>query len=355
MRRLFWLLLLLLAAFALGAVTWASRIEMPREALGRRTGPSLYEAANWGYQLQRVKPSTLGRELDLFVTDYSRDGTAIGAWSPADVERLRQRPGGKPRIVLAYLSIGEAESYRGYWRREWALKPPSWLGRENPEWKGNFTVRYWQTGWQGIHVDPKPTLLRRLTERFFPSFVSEPYLDLILEAGFDGVFLDKVDAFEDWADGRPTAAAEMVAFVEAIANYARSRRPGFLVVAQNGEALLRTPRFLEAIDGIAKEDLTHGVGGDGVANPPDEIASATAALGLAIAAGKTVLQVEYLDDPAARRTVAENAARSGYKLLFARRQLNVPPEAEQSEIYNYEDLQPKDLQSKGVLDGRRTP
>ncbi|TAN37800.1 MAG: hypothetical protein EPN23_04615 [Verrucomicrobia bacterium] len=46
--------------------------------------------------------------------------------------------------MRAYLSIGEAGDYRGYWEKEWSAQPPTWLGAENPDWKGNFKVRYWQ-------------------------------------------------------------------------------------------------------------------------------------------------------------------------------------------------------------------
>jgi cysteinyl-tRNA synthetase len=53
------------------------------------------------------------------------------------------------------------------------------------------------------------------------------YLDRILDAGFDGVYLDLVDAFEDWVpreegdSGWPRAEQDMVDFVRAIADHAR--------------------------------------------------------------------------------------------------------------------------------------
>ena len=54
-----------------------------------------------------------------------------------------QRPVGTQcrSMVLAYLSIGEAEDYRGYWDPSWVDASgvpipgvaPAWLGAENPE------------------------------------------------------------------------------------------------------------------------------------------------------------------------------------------------------------------------------
>jgi endo-alpha-1,4-polygalactosaminidase (GH114 family) len=33
-------------------------------------------------------------------------------------------------LVIAYMSIGEAEDYRYYWKEEWKNNPPEWLGEE---------------------------------------------------------------------------------------------------------------------------------------------------------------------------------------------------------------------------------
>lgn len=115
---------------------------------------------------------------DAFVTDLSCADTLLG---PGEVARLQSKPGGGRRLVLCYMSIGEAEDYRWYWQPGWTSDPPSWLGPENPEWPGNYTVEYWDPEWQGI-IYGSP----------------DAYLDRILAAGFDGVYLDKVDSFEEY-------------------------------------------------------------------------------------------------------------------------------------------------------------
>lgn len=81
--------------------------------------------------------------------------------------------------MIAYMSIGEAEDYRYYWQTEWEINPPSWLAEENPNWPGNYKVRYWDLAWQEIIYGN-----------------DNSYLKKILDAGFDGVYLDIIDTFE---------------------------------------------------------------------------------------------------------------------------------------------------------------
>jgi cysteinyl-tRNA synthetase len=125
---------------------------------------------------------------DLIVIDAFVDGLRGPEWLEAeDIRSLKQKAGGGRRLVICYLSIGEAESYRYYWDRNWDRNrdgrpdsgAPEWLAGENPNWRGNYKVRYWDAGWQAI---------------LFGS--GESYLDQILSRGFDGVYLDIIDAFE---------------------------------------------------------------------------------------------------------------------------------------------------------------
>jgi cysteinyl-tRNA synthetase len=99
------------------------------------------------------------------------------------VRSLKSKSSGMRRLVLAYLSIGEAEEYRYYWRSEWKRRPPQFLGRENPEWKGNYKVRYWMDEWQEI-----------ICGRADGGLFEKSYLKRIIDAGFDGVYLDILDA-----------------------------------------------------------------------------------------------------------------------------------------------------------------
>ena len=82
-------------------------------------------------------------------------------------------------MVVCYMSIGEAEDYRYYWQNSWQTDRPEWLDRENPDWEGNYKVKYWYPAWQNI---------------IFGN--DESYTKRILDAGFDGAYLDLIDAFE---------------------------------------------------------------------------------------------------------------------------------------------------------------
>ena len=239
--------------------------------------------SNWTYWLSGPDPAAIARSgFDLAVVDYSRDGSERYALKRLDLMHLQTMPDGGRRIVLAYMSIGEAETYRAYWRPEWQKSPPGWLEAENPDWAGNIKVRFWEPDWQRL-------ILGR----------PDAYLDRILAAGFDGVYLDIVDAYWYWQEkGRRSAADEMVSFVARIAGYARSRRPGFLVVPQNAEDLLARDDYLAVVDGIAKESLLYGQPGPERPNPPDEVAWSRRLLERARNAGKLVLAVEYVQQPA---------------------------------------------------------
>lgn len=324
--RTFLMSLLILAAALWMGIAALERVPAPASVLPARSGPALTQAKTWGYQLQQFRAARVPTEIDMLVVDYTHAGAPSSAVSRADVDRLRIRPDGSPRIVLCYLSIGEAENYRPYWRRRWSTAPPAWLGPENEAWKGNFPVRYWDPDWQSIIVGPNrnpPALWDRILAAIFAP--PQPYIDQIIDAGFDGIYLDRVDAYEKPLDRRPTAKSEMIAFVETISSYAKARRPGFLVVPQNGESLLADPRYRRSIDGVAKEDLLYGLSGDGVKNSAADVKYSAAHLNRLKAEGRPVFVVEYLANETDRVSAAEELRKLGYVAVFTERGLATPP------------------------------
>jgi len=106
------------------------------------------------------------------IIDLFYEGQQLSA---AEVNSLKTKKNGGHRLVIAYMSIGEAEDYRYYWQASWRRKPPAWLAEQNPHWRGNYKVRYWYPEWQNIILG---------------------YLQKILDSGFDGTYLDIIDAFE---------------------------------------------------------------------------------------------------------------------------------------------------------------
>lgn len=173
------------------------------------------------------------------------------SWERADLDSIRS--GHAERKILAYISIGEAEDYRSYWHAEWVhdgqltRAAPAWLAPQNPEWKGNYRVKYWNADWQKI------TLAK---------------IDDAMEHGFDGVYLDIVDGFETFEqDGEnfiedrinpethQSYRRDMVDWVKMISSRARKKNSAARVIPQNASQLLAHADFREEISGIGLEDL----------------------------------------------------------------------------------------------------
>ena len=173
--------------------------------------------------------------FDLVILDAFYDTGSNTTWSYNDIETIKNSGDGK--IVVSYISIGEAEDYRYYWNDSWYDNPPPWLDEENPNWEGNYKVKYWYPEWQKIIIN---------------------YVDLIAGLGFDGIFMDIIDAYEYYEDkGVENAAELMVDFVSTLSSHVHEDLglDEFLLIPQNGEALGEFDEYLAVIDGISLEDL----------------------------------------------------------------------------------------------------
>ncbi len=242
-------------------------------------GSSSLSAVNdFVYQLQNLDLAAVGATAyDLVVMDYSADGDDATAFTPVEISALKNSPGGD-KIVLAYMSIGEAEDYRFYWQSWWTPGDPPWLDEENPDWAGNYKVHYWDPAWQTIIFS---------------------YTDRLLDAGFDGAYLDIIDAYEYYSDTRPTAAQDMADFVAAIRAHARARDPDFYIFPQNAHELAEEILgYLDNVNGIGQEDIYYGYDDDDVMTPPAATAELEGYLDLFKNAGKLVLTVDYATTPA---------------------------------------------------------
>jgi cysteinyl-tRNA synthetase, unknown class len=114
---------------------------------------------------------------DLLIMDLFFDETT--EFTAGEVAQLKIKANGGIRLVISYMSIGEAENYRYYWQSGWELGDPSWLDDENKDWEGNYKVWYWEPEWKKIIYG-----------------YDDSYTKKILNAGFDGVYLDIIEAFE---------------------------------------------------------------------------------------------------------------------------------------------------------------
>ncbi|MAN26205.1 MULTISPECIES: endo alpha-1,4 polygalactosaminidase [Mesonia] len=126
--------------------------------------------ANFIQQIQQTN-------YDLLITDLFFQGDL--EFSNEEINQLKVKANGGKRLVVAYFSIGEAEDYRYYWKESWNNNLPDFIEAENPDWEGNFKVNYWDAGWQEILYGNE-----------------NAYLSKILNAGFDGTYLDIIDAYQ---------------------------------------------------------------------------------------------------------------------------------------------------------------
>lgn len=263
----------------------------------------LADVSSWLYQLQNIDAGDVGAsDFDLAVVDYSADGSDDEAFSAGDVDEMRGENG---KLVIAYMSIGEAEDYRYYFDAT-----ASYVDQENPDWPGNYKVRYWEEEWQDV---------------------IESYVDRLVDAGFDGAYLDIIDAYEYYGPGgesgleRAAAADDMTAFVVRIAEYARGQDENFLIFPQNGSGILdaasSAEAYLDAVDGIGAED-TFYFGDEGVDNPLDEQTEVIGNLDAFVAAGKIVLSVDYLTDADKIDDFYERALTKSYVPYATVRDLN---------------------------------
>ena len=218
---------------------------IPREFVGSRVPTSmpatriekrniLARVVRWGCQYQNIRVQDIaGSPLDLIVVEPILDATTGRTASTEELHRLKSKGNGERRLVLAYLSVGAAEEYRPYWSPDWKVaNSPAWLGVESRDWPRSYSVRYWHPEWRKIVIDATVRLV---------------------DVGFDGIFLDRVDGFHDWRGVRASALDDMADLVADIADSARSRNSGFLLIGQNAEPLLVSRRYLNAIDAVSKE------------------------------------------------------------------------------------------------------
>ena len=259
---------------------------------------------NWGYWLTDIDHEDVAdSEYDLIVIDYSRTGTDV--FTRDEVNLMKTKPDGHKRTVISYFSIGEAEEYRYYWKDNWKIENPNWLEKENPNWPGNYKVRYWLQDWQDILYGNE-----------------NAYLDQIIKAGFDGMYLDIIDAFEYFESKRPTAEQEMVDLIINLTLYARLKNPNFTVITQNGERLLSHQDLLDVIDGAAKEDLYYGLEADDIAVIQDEIDYSMDYLKRAQKEGKFILLASYVNTASGKEIVNHQAETNGFTAYFGDRALD---------------------------------
>lgn len=240
------------------------------------TGPlALSDVRFWGYQIQSVSDAGAVDALadshyDMLVleptrTDWSSNAREFDA--AAMISRLKATKasdGTHRKLLIAYIDIGEAEDWRWYWTwsQEWlpgTPKPADWpdyiITHDPDGWGGNYPVAYWDDAWKDIVIYGR-------NQDAAPNGDYTSMIDEVLRDGFDGIYLDWVEGFENVgvAAAAKTAglnpAVEMIKFIREMRAYARARDPDFLIIQQNAAALAEgRSELFDVIDAIAQEEI----------------------------------------------------------------------------------------------------
>lgn len=278
----------------------------------------------FAYQIQDQSSGENTRKLadshyDLLVIDQVRSLKGEEDYdSRAEVSHLKESPdsaGGNKKVVC-YLDVGEAESYRWYWREGWREGNPEWIVSEDPDgWDENYPVKFWREQWKNIMKES---------------------LDRIMEDGYDGVYLDWLEVYSF----EPVAATaeeegldprrELVDFVRELADHARSRNEGFLFIAQNAAELGDIARYVEVFDAIGQEAVWFDGGGDpDEGGTPGDIGVDPALTDELIedlekwqAAGRPVFDIEYAREPGNAEIAYRLGSEKGFRTYVTLRPLD---------------------------------
>lgn len=221
----------------------------------------LSEVKSWLYLIDVNLGETTVSQItnsthDLIVIDYIPSEAENTSYPISEVVKAWHEAR-HSKQVLAYIDVGQAESYRNYWREDWKVGDPYWITGEDPDgWAENYPVAYWHAEWRAIWLG------------------DNGIIEQIVEAGFDGVYLDWIEAYSDIGvaitasrDGI-NAEAAMITFIADIATLGRKLRPGFLIVGQNALELVEHANYRNIIDGVAQEQTWFDGGADN--SPPGD-------------------------------------------------------------------------------------
>ena len=236
---------------------------------------SISEIKYWAYQIQGLSNEDAvdilaDSHYDMLVleptrTDWSSDDKYFD--TKGMVEKLKNTKasdGIHRKLVIAYIDIGEAEDWRWYWNWStiWPVgssKPTDWpdyiITHDPDGWTGNYPVEYWDEDWKDIMIYGK-------NQDSTPYGDYNSIIDEVIKDGFDGIYLDWVEAFENedviaaaQMEGKDPAL-EMIFFIQEMRTYAEQRNPDFIIIQQNAAALSEGhPELFSLIDAIAQEAI----------------------------------------------------------------------------------------------------
>lgn len=210
----------------------------------------------------------------------------LGAGNYTAQEVASLKAGGS--IVLSYLNVGAAETFRSYWNRVRRFQIEPYEG-----YPGEF--------WMKVH---RAAYRRVLLERVASQLVA---------AGVDGFYLDNLDIVQERFATKATRRG-VIRFIAAL----RARYPDHVVVAQNGLDIIRAPSpdgtpLYELVDAVAKEDASSTFGGGGYRKVPpgssDRLLDELSGIG---ELGLPVLTLDYANSEGLARYATDRSRARGF-------------------------------------------
>jgi cysteinyl-tRNA synthetase len=113
--------------------------------------------------------------FDVVIIDAFYGGQLFTA---AEINSLKTKLNGGKRLIISYMNIGAAEKYRYYWKEDWKLHHPRWLAKQYDGYAEEIWVKFWKKDWKNIIYGN-----------------DDSYTKKIIDAGFDGTYLDNVEVF----------------------------------------------------------------------------------------------------------------------------------------------------------------
>ena len=204
----------------------------------------------WAYQIQKLNDNNsvtkiVNSNYDMVVLEPTRSDKETPNFK---TKKMVKRVKNSDKIALAYIDIGEAEEWRWYFEDDWEVGDPDFIITEDPDgWSENYPVAYWRDEWKDIMI-----------------YGDDSALQQVLDDGFDGIYMDWIEAYSDpdvkaaaKADG-VNAKKEMVDFIKEIKKYARKQDKNFYIVAQNAAEICNgQKRYFKIIDAIAQENVSY--------------------------------------------------------------------------------------------------
>jgi cysteinyl-tRNA synthetase len=241
---------------------WSENTFFPSTDSGpAATALGVADVAHWLYLIdvnleEAIVDRITDSSYDMVVVDYIPSEANNVDYPMAEVVEAWHNAA-HPKLVIAYIDIGEAEDYRTYWQPDWGIGNPEWIAGSDPDgWEGNFPVAYWYDEWQEIWLG------------------AGGLMEGILSAGFDGIYLDWIEAYSDESvlaiaqqDG-VDPVQEMVWWVEALGDFGRGHKQSFIVIGQNAAELAERGDYINVIDAIAQEQIWFDGGADN--DPPGD-------------------------------------------------------------------------------------